>query len=162
MRYLKIIIVSSLFVLIGCAKNKPEKYILGRWEVVNIDADRKTESNPQIFEDFKNDISYFEEVTFYEDSLVYFEYLNMQPILGTYYIEQAKFSDDFDYWIVIEHKNVNSTTHPKRFDFSQETFYIKKHTRNKLVLELVYGSSPGTPEIYDDYYLELKKTGKFE
>ncbi len=156
MKYLTLIITT--LIVLGCAKNKPEKFILGRWEVVNIDSERKTESNAHIFDDFKNDVSYFKEITFYEDSLVYLNYLNVQPILGTYYLAES-IVDDFDFMVAIEHKNVNDTTYPKKFDFSNNSYFIKKLTRNRLMLELVYGNPDG---IYEDFYIELKKTGKFE
>lgn len=145
-------------IVLGCAKNKPEKFILGRWEVVNIDSERKTESNAHIFEDFKNDVSYFKEITFYEDSLVYFNYLHVQPILGTYDLTESN-TDAFDFQVAIEHKLINDTIYPRKFDFHHNSYYLKKLTRNRLILELVYGNPDG---IYEDFYIELKKTGKFE
>lgn len=159
MNFLRIIILIALLTNLGCAKNNPEKSILGRWEVVALDAIRKADSNPQIFEDFKNDASYFKEIIFYEDSLVYFNYEHIQPILGTYWMEENIF-DDFDFQIVIEHKNIQDTIYPKKFDFDNSTFLINKLTRNKLRLELI--TCPCADGVYENFYIELKKTGVFE
>ena len=148
----------TLLINLGCVKNKPEQFILGQWEVVTINSERKTESNTQIFEYFKNDVSYFKEITFYKDSLVYINYLHIQPILGTYSLRES-IIDAYDFQIAIEHKNINDTIYPQKFDFSENSFFIKKLTRNRLVLELVFGNPDG---IYEDFYIEFKKTGKFE
>jgi len=122
-----------ILVLISCAKNKPEKFILGRWEVEYIDAVHPRDVDPQIFEDFKKDLSYFKEITFYEDSVVYFDYLNTDDRLGTYFFEETNFSD-YTTIIDMSHFPLKDSTQFQQFSFKNRRYHIEKFTRNKLVL----------------------------
>ena len=79
-----LIIILLTLLTISCAKNKPEKFILGKWEVIDVNAKEVKNNDPQICQDFKNDLSYFKHITFYEDSLMYIDYLNTKPALATY------------------------------------------------------------------------------
>jgi len=149
----------SIFILIGCAKNNPEKSILGKWEIENVSAAFGYNTDPQIYDDFKKDLSYFKEITFYPDSVVYFDYINTDDRLGTYSFEE---SDSREYLTKLKmtHFPLKDTSQVQKFNFSNRSYYVEKFTRNKLILISTGSDANGT--MYGDLKLALKKTGKFE
>lgn len=152
------IIFFSILVL-GCAKNKPEKFILGKWEVINVDGRQVKDNNPQIFKDFKNDLSYFEHITFYEDSLVYIDYLNTKPTLGTYYIVESAFFQDREA-IYTSHFPLKDSTQVQKFNFQMARFDIKEFSRNKLLVTTDWLA--GNETFYKKISIQFKKVGQFE
>jgi hypothetical protein len=142
----------------SCTKNKPEKYILGQWEVQDV-YETHGPADPQIYQDFKSDLYYFEKMIFYNNNQVYIDYTHEQPKLGTYALvpyvsSQAKFT------LEIKHFPLKDSTFQKKFDFHQTSFFLNKLNRNQMILQIKY--SPGGDQVYQNLIYNFKKTGVFE
>jgi hypothetical protein len=149
--------ILCLLMLFNCAKQKPKSSLVGRWEIIEIRETFKQDSD--LLESFKADIAYFNEITFYPDSLVYIPYLNREERLGTY-----KFSENFyDIEGVIaqfelKHADFIASEKSEQFEFFNADCSIKKITHNRLVLDLNF---KGLVK-YKTITITLKKTGVFK
>ncbi len=157
--YSSLIYFICVLILMGCAKNQPEKSILGRWEVEFVSVAFGTNTDPQMFDDFKSDLFYFKELTFYKDSIVYFDYVNAEDRLGTYFFEES-ISREYSTDLKMSHFPLKDTSQVQKFNFSNRTYSVEKFTRNKLIL--ISTGSDVNATMYGDLKLTLKKTGKFE
>jgi len=143
-----------VFLFIGCAKNKPQKTIQGKWEVLEIsDHENETDLMPL----FKSDNAYFKEITFYEDTLVYIPYLNREERLGTYSIEKVD-ADEYHSELFIYHADFVASERSENFKFHKARYMIHFMRKNKMKIVMRHQTSAN----YDQIDLVLVKTGEFE
>lgn len=126
------LIILGLMFLTNCKKKISFETLSGHWKVVDIDR-YEGKSNPQIFEDFKNDLTYFEEVIFYKDGSLHFKYLNADPKLGTYHPANFPQANEGDI-VFFNHSVFTDSTHAQKFEFVDMLYRVEKLTKNKLII----------------------------
>jgi len=149
-----ILLICWSLIICACGKQKPEKYILGRWELESIETGSKKDW-VSVMSDFVLDVSYFKEITFYSNQTVYFNYINSDVRLGTYEFKDS----DIDV-IEIRHAMIYDTINSYNFNFSLWEYRIEKLTRNSVIL-VTNGDPVGNDKI-KDLRLKFKKTGEFK
>lgn len=151
-----ILIIVILIGTVNCAKQKPKEFITGRWEVVKVND--RVNQKMDLLAAFQSDVSYFKEITFYTDSLVYIPYLNRDERLGTYhFIETGYNGESVIAQFEIKHLAFVGEKQSNRFEFFNANCFITKISRNKLILDVNCSNDVE----FKNITMTLKKTGKF-